>query len=42
MPPIQLDDEVRNQLDPFNVNDDANPGYIQENDGTNNLMQFVL
>ncbi len=39
--PIQLDDEVDNQLDPFNVNDDRNPGYIQENDGTNNLIQMI-
>jgi len=41
IPPIQLDDEVRNQRDPLNVNDDRNPGYIQENDGTNSLVQMV-
>lgn len=41
IPPIQLDDEVRNQRDPFNVNDNRNPGYIQENDGTNNLIRMV-
>jgi len=42
IPPIQMDDEVANQLDPFNRNDDVNPGYIQENDGIgSNLVQFI-
>lgn len=40
--PIQMDDEVTNQLDPFNRNDDVNPGYIQENNGAgSNLVQFI-
>lgn len=39
--PVQLDDEVTNQLDPFNKNDNTYPGYIQENDGANNLIQFI-
>jgi hypothetical protein len=42
IPPIQMDDEVANQLDPFNRNDNTNPGYIQENNGTGgNLVQFI-
>jgi hypothetical protein len=41
IPPIQLDDEVDNQEDPFNKNDDENPGYTQENNGTSNLVLFV-
>ena len=42
IPPIQMDDEVANQLDPFNRNDDVNPGYIQENNGIgSNLVQFI-
>ena len=36
--PIQLDDEVRNQLDPFNKNDDINPGYTQENNDNGNTI----
>jgi len=41
VPPIQLDDEVGNQLDPWNVNDDENPGYIQENDGSDNQILII-
>jgi len=41
IPPIQLDDEVNNQDDPFNKNDNHNPGYTQENDGTSDLVLFV-
>ena len=41
IPPIQLDDEVENQEDPFNRNDNENPGYTQENNGTSNLAIFV-
>ncbi len=41
IPPIQLDDEVRNQDDPFNRNDNESPGYTQENNGTSNLAIFV-
>lgn len=41
IPPIQLDDEVRNQLDPFNINDDLNPGYTQENKAGANLIEIV-
>lgn len=41
IPPIQLDDEVNNQEDPFNRNDDENPGYTQENNGTDDLVLFV-
>ena len=39
--PIQLDDEGENQNDPFNKNDDSNPGYTTENDGTNNLIKVI-
>lgn len=39
--PLQLDDEAENQKDPFNVNDDENPGYTEENDGTNNVVLIV-
>ncbi len=39
--PIQLDDEVANQLDPWNVNDDRNPGYTQENNGTDNILTMI-
>jgi hypothetical protein len=40
--PVQLDDEVASQLDPFNKNDNRNPGYIQENNGAGgNLIQFL-
>lgn len=39
IPPIQLDDEVTNQDDPFNKNDDEYPGYVQEHTGVfNNLI----
>jgi len=41
IPPIQLDDEVRNQLDPFNINDDLNPGYTQENKFGANLIEII-
>lgn len=41
IPPIQLDDEVRNQLDPFNINDDLNPGYTQENKVGANLIEII-
>ena len=41
IPPIQLDDEVNNQDDPFNKNVNHNPGYTQENDGTSDLVLFV-
>ncbi len=41
IPPIQLDDEVRNQLDPFNINDDINPGYTQENKLGVNFIEII-
>ena len=41
IPPVQLDDEVANQEDPFNKNDDEYPGYTQENNGTSNLIQII-
>jgi hypothetical protein len=41
IPPIQLDDVVRNQEDPFNKNDDSNPGYIQGNNSINNEIQII-
>ena len=41
IPPVQLDDEVGNQLDPFNINDDKNPGYTQENNGVNNVINIL-
>mgnify|MGYP003108944859 CR=1 FL=1 len=41
IPPIQLDDEVNNQLDPWNINDDRNPGYTQENNGTANIIKII-
>jgi hypothetical protein len=39
--PVQLDDEVNNQLDPFNKNDDRSPGYVQENNGTSDLIKIL-
>ena len=39
--PLQLDDETENQKDPFNVNDDENPGYTEENNGVNNIVSIV-
>lgn len=39
--PLQLDDEAENQADPFNKNDDENPAYTTENDGTNDLIKIV-
>tara|TARA_R110002012_G_scaffold304062_1_gene506486 strand:- start:534 stop:1175 length:642 start_codon:yes stop_codon:yes gene_type:complete len=41
IPPVQLDDEVGNQLDPFNINDDRNPGYTQENNGVSNVINII-
>lgn len=35
--PVQLDDEVDTQKDPFNKANDFFPQYIQENDGINDL-----
>tara|TARA_R110002126_G_scaffold94290_5_gene222695 strand:+ start:3395 stop:4027 length:633 start_codon:yes stop_codon:yes gene_type:complete len=42
IPPIQLDDEVRNQEDPWNINDDANPGYTQENNGAGANLALMV
>lgn len=39
--PIQLDDEAENQNDPYNLNDNENPGYTEGNNGTNNVMYIV-
>ena len=39
--PLQLDDEGENQKDPFNKNDDENPAYTEENNGTNNVLLIV-
>lgn len=39
--PLQLDDEGENQSDPFNKNDDSNPAYTEENNGTNNVLLIV-
>ena len=42
IPPIQWDDEAENQVDPFNVNDNENPGYTQENIvGTGNVLDII-
>ena len=40
--PVQWDDEAENQVDPFNINDDENPGYTQENlVGTGNVLDII-
>jgi len=39
--PVQLDDVAENQHDPFNKNDDTNPGYTEGNDGTNNVISII-
>lgn len=39
--PIQLDDEAETQNDPFNKNDDSNPGYIEYNNGTNDIAKII-
>ena len=39
--PLQLDDVVEMQNDPFNRNGDDNPGYTEENNGTNNVVLIV-
>ena len=39
--PVQLDDEAENQNDPFNKNDDENPGYTERNNGTNNIVEIL-
>lgn len=39
--PIQLDDEAEIQKDPFNKNDDENPGYTEGSDGTNNIVTIL-
>ena len=41
VPPIQLDDEGDAQNDPFNKNDDTNPAYTSENNGTNNVLKII-
>jgi len=35
--PLQLDDEIGVESDPFNKSADDNPNYIEENDGTDNI-----
>lgn len=40
--PVQWDDEADAQLDPFNVNDNENPGYVQENvAATGNILTIL-
>jgi hypothetical protein len=39
--PVQIDDEVDSQKDPFNKADDFFPQYVQENDGTNNVGNIL-
>lgn len=40
--PVQWDDVAENQLDPFNKNDNSNPGYTQENIvGTGNVLDII-
>ncbi|MHA2053558.1 MAG: hypothetical protein ACW99F_08175 [Candidatus Hodarchaeales archaeon] len=39
--PIKLDDEGESQNDPFNRHDNFNPGYTEENDGSNNVAIIV-
>jgi hypothetical protein len=39
--PVSLDKYAESQSDPFNRNDDSNPGYLQRNDGTNNLIEVL-
>lgn len=39
--PIQLDDYINIQGDPFNKPTDSSPIYIQRNDGTNDLIEII-
>jgi hypothetical protein len=39
--PVALDKLAGSQADPFNRNDDSNPGYIQRNNGTTNLIEIL-
>ncbi len=39
--PQQLDDEFENDNDPFNKNDDSNPGYIEQNNGSNDVAIII-
>lgn len=39
--PVSLDKFAASQSDPFNKNDDSNPGYLQRNNGTNNLVEIL-
>lgn len=36
--PIKLDNEGEDDNDPFNMHDNDNPGYTEENNGTNNIV----
>lgn len=38
--PLQLDDEIGVESDPFNKSADDNPNYIEYNDGVNNIAQI--
>jgi hypothetical protein len=39
--PIQHDDFGKSQEDPFNRNDNENPGYLEINNGTDNLVEIL-
>jgi len=39
--PIQLDDYINIQSDPFNKPTDSSPIYIQRNDGTNDFIEII-
>jgi len=39
--PIQIDDEVEMQKDPFNKAADDNPQYTEENDGVNDIALII-
>jgi len=40
--PVQWDDEAESQIDPFNKNDNENPGYTQRNlVGTGNVLDII-
>jgi len=39
--PVQHDDFGKSQEDPFNRNDNENPGYLEINNGTSNLVEIL-
>jgi hypothetical protein len=39
--PVQHDDYAKTQEDPFHKNDNENPGYLEINDGTSNIIEVI-